>query len=756
VPGVVGPEVTLEAAVVLVLGVLLLVLAAAPILAIAALVRVSRLEKRLDALATRAPGAEATGTAFRRSSPVAPSVPAPPPPPSPAAASRPAAHDIPPAETGPPLASVPVVPPAPQEPAPPEGPRASAGGTDFVASVGPRILVGAGGLAVVAFLGFFVRYAWENNWVGPAGRVFVGAVVSLGLVALGLRLLGRRYRPLGQGLAAAGFAGLYVSAYAAHGVYSLVPRGLAGAVMGAVTLCAVAVADNLGTRLLAALAGVGAYLVPVLLSTGEDRAVSLFAYLLLLGAGALWLDRRRAWGETLPLALVGTALLYAAWFGAHFRPERFTVAAVGLILLTALFVLGTRGSSSTVLIPATALVACGGASVLFADRVDRPMSLLLLLLTQWALAVVLRPRWPRAEATGLALGALATLAWFDRWFRPERASEALVLGLVVAGVAVAVLAVRGLLQREALRVSDAVTQIVAAGLAWLFLDRVLSVIRPDLLGPGAVALAALQLALGLAARRQGREQLLWARVTLALSALFLTLAIAVQLGLFGITLAWAGEALVLLWLGMRHDSTLTRTGGYAVLGLAVGRLLVRHLPLHGGPFTPVVNPSFATWLAVIVAVAAAWWMTAPIRESATLDRVVGRVLPALGIALLFGLLSIETGDFFAMRARQARAAGDSAGALLARRQSGLALSVLWTVFATGLLASGLGLRSRGLFYAAYGLFGVTALKVVLLDLATLPTLYRMFSFLALGVLLLAGAWLNLRFRERLAATEDHP
>jgi uncharacterized membrane protein len=76
------------------------------------------------------------------------------------------------------------------------------------------------------------------------------------------------------------------------------------------------------------------------------------------------------------------------------------------------------------------------------------------------------------------------------------------------------------------------------------------------------------------------------------------------------------------------------------------------------------------------------------------------------------------------------------------------------VFAIGLLGAGLGLRSRGLFYAAYALFAVTAGKVVVFDLATLPTLYRMLSFLALGVLLLAGAWLNLRFRARLVAPED--
>jgi uncharacterized membrane protein len=65
--------------------------------------------------------------------------------------------------------------------------------------------------------------------------------------------------------------------------------------------------------------------------------------------------------------------------------------------------------------------------------------------------------------------------------------------------------------------------------------------------------------------------------------------------------------------------------------------------------------------------------------------------------------------------------------------------VLWTLFATGMLAGGLALRSRPLFYSAYALFAATAVKVVAVDLATLATLYRMLSFLALALLLMAGA-----------------
>jgi uncharacterized membrane protein len=81
------------------------------------------------------------------------------------------------------------------------------------------------------------------------------------------------------------------------------------------------------------------------------------------------------------------------------------------------------------------------------------------------------------------------------------------------------------------------------------------------------------------------------------------------------------------------------------------------------------------------------------------------------------------------------------------------VSVLWTVFATALLAGGLALRNHPLFYSAYALFALTAGKVVFWDLQSFSLPYRMLSFLALALLLTAGAYLNLRFRERLATRE---
>ncbi len=520
--------------------------------------------------------------------------------------------------------------------------------------------------------------------------------------------------------------------------------------MVVVTVCAVA--PRRTPRLAAARRrspGSAAISRPFLLSTGEDQALSLFVYLLLLGAGAVWLDRRRPWPETLPLALAGTSVLYAGWYLRHFRPERFEVAAVGLVALTALLALSASAARRRPagLLPGVVLVG-GGIGAAGLAGTDRPLPLLALLTAQAAIAVLVARRWRWAEALSASLAFVAVLVWHDQHFAPERAADTLALALTISGLYFLITSGRGLLLGERLRSAGVATHLVVAALAWLETDRVLGVTAPQLRGAAALALAAVHLVVGLASRR--RADLLRARVTLALAVSFLTIAIPVQLGLHGTTLAWVLEALVLVWLGVRQGSPLTRGFGYGVLLLAVVRLLVRHLPLHAGTFVPVLNPELGVWLAVVASLAVAHVMTRRLaRPASRPDAAAGVLLVPLALGLLLVVLTMETQASFDQRARVAAAAGDEAVALGADHLGDLSVSVLWTVFATGLLAAGLGLRSRGLFYAAYALFATTAGKVVLFDLATLSTLYRMLAFLALGVLLLAGAWLNLRFRARL-------
>ncbi len=713
---------------------------AIPIVAIVALVRANLAVRELAEIKTRLEALVRQGSATPREA----TMPGPLPPP--------AAVEAPPPRQEAPVAAAPLPRPVAPLSWPAAVPR-SAPGADFATQLGPKILVGAGGLAVVVFLGLFVRYAWENDWVGPLGRVLSAAAFSLGLVAGGLRIMARRYRPLGQGLTAAGFSGLYVTAWAAHEVYGLVSRGTGGALLVVVIVCAVLVALRRDARLLAGLAWLGGYLAPVLVSTGEDRAESLFGYLLLLGAGAAWLERRKAWPETLLIAALGALFLYAAWYDGHFIAPRFGVAAVGLVMLSTLTALGkARGAELSSTLAGLAVAAGGSFGLAMAGDADRPVALLLLLAAQALIATIAAQRWPWTQPIGAALAALAVLAWHDRFFGPGRETGALSLGIGVAAVYVGLLALSGFRSRS-LGVPGAFTHVVASVLAFTILERVEGARSDDRFFLATLALALVHLALGLAAQARGSDPLR-VRVTLGLAAVFLTLAIPAWLGLHGTTLAWAAEGVLLLWLGERQRSRLARAFGNGVLLLAVGCLFLRQLPLHPEPFTPVFNPEFATWLFVIVALGLARRLARRLpREEAVawLDGAAVLLLGPLALTLLFGLLTAETGSFFDHVSRTAASLGDRAGALRAERQGGLAVSVLWTLVATGLLAAGLALRSLPLFYSSYALFALTAGKLVLVDLATLPTLYRMLSFLALGVLLLAGAWLNLRFRERLAS-----
>ena len=818
--------------------------------------RTSRLEKRIDELARE--------VAFvRRSRGAAPAEAGPPvaepragveppPPPSPAAPA-PAPPDIPLWPR--PSTSAPAPRPAPTRPSPGGVPVAQdkgAGATppiDFATNVGPKILVATGALAFMVFLGLFVKYAWDNNWVGPAGRVLIGAVFGLGLLALGIRLMRREYRPLGQGLAAAGLAGLYTSAFAAHGFYDLVPREVSALLMVAVTASAVLLAVRLDARLLAALAWTGGYMTPLLLSTGEDRALALFLFLALLDAGALLIDQRKPWPETAPIAMTGTVLLYSGWYERFFRPERFEVAALGLVLFTALFAFGMarkqrpsglgavvalggigvavmaggadrpfpllvlslalaafalrasttmgRGLAGVALLAAglpyavwwgshyrpeafgiaalwvllTAvlfivparraaaeegpglelgvLAGAGIASAALCAATDRPLEIAVFLAAMAALAVVLRGRWREAEVLGILAAALSVALWMERHFSASRAGDAYLVALPAVAVFAAALLVRGLLAGQLLGGPDVVAHLLLAAFMWTFLYTVLDAAHPALKGPAAAAMAAAYLAVGLAALRRSARDPRLVRVSLGLAAAFLTLAIPIQLGLHGVVLGWAAEGVVLLALGTRFGSAQARAGAYAVLLLAVWRLVV-DLPLHPGAFRPVFNPAFATWLAVVAALGAAMWVArVPRRELHPLDATIGPFLGGIAILLLFAALNGETRATFAQRRQEADRLGDVAASQAARRVSGLAVSVLWTIFATGLLAAGLAARSRALFYAAYGLFALTAGKVVLWDLEDFSVPYRMFAFLVLGLLLMAGAYLNLRFRQRL-------
>lgn len=104
------------------------------------------------------------------------------------------------------------------------------------------------------------------------------------------------------------------------------------------------------------------------------------------------------------------------------------------------------------------------------------------------------------------------------------------------------------------------------------------------------------------------------------------------------------------------------------------------------------------------------------------------------------LLSIGVVDLF-----QARLSGATAEEELAK-QAQVALSVLWGILGAGAFAFGLMTDRPRARQAGLVMLAVVTVKVVLVDLAALDVAYRVLSLLALGIVLLASAYLSGRFR----------
>jgi uncharacterized membrane protein len=187
--------------------------------------------------------------------------------------------------------------------------------------IGTQWILIAGIIAVIVGAGFFLKYAYDNEWIGPTGRVVIVAVAGLIALAAGEVTRRRGYGIVAKAVTALGFALLYLSVFAAYGYYHLFDSQTPAFVLAVlVTLAAMLYAVSLNEVVIAFLSLLGGFLTPVLVSTGENRPIALFTYALVLGVGAMLCAFYRKWRAVNILAFVGTFGLYTGWFEKFYRP----------------------------------------------------------------------------------------------------------------------------------------------------------------------------------------------------------------------------------------------------------------------------------------------------------------------------------------------------------------------------------------------------------------------------------------------------
>ena len=85
------------------------------------------------------------------------------------------------------------------------------------------------------------------------------------------------------------------------------------------------------------------------------------------------------------------------------------------------------------------------------------------------------------------------------------------------------------------------------------------------------------------------------------------------------------------------------------------------------------------------------------------------------------------------------------------------VSILWSIFAFTWLLRGIWRNNKPLRYAGLTLFTIVVIKVFFRDLAELDQFYRIIAFIVLGIVVLAGSFVYLKYRETFTLkTADSP
>ena len=205
----------------------------------------------------------------------------------------------------PPRASRPVVPPPPPPPPQPA--------FDWESLVGVKLFSAIAGIALVFAAVFFLRYTVQQGWLQPPVRVAIGILVGITLLVLCELKAARRYPATANALDAAAIAILFSTFFAAHSLWDLIPGGVAFGLLALVTAVAVLLSIRRESLFIAVLGLLGGFATPALLSTGENRPIPLFAYLLLLNVGLAWVAYRQTWPVLTVLTLVLTTIYQWGW-----------------------------------------------------------------------------------------------------------------------------------------------------------------------------------------------------------------------------------------------------------------------------------------------------------------------------------------------------------------------------------------------------------------------------------------------------------
>ncbi|MFA5793659.1 MAG: DUF2339 domain-containing protein [Candidatus Brocadiia bacterium] len=515
-------------------------------------------------------------------------------------------------------------------------------GDSIETKIGMKYANWIGIFALIIGAGFFLKYAFDNKWIGETGRVVLGIIGGLGLITIGHFAVLRKFRGPAFGLMGGGLAILYLSVFAAFSFYGLIGQRPAFGFMILVTLIGIILSVRYSAAPIAVLALIGGFLTPIMLSTGIDNQIALFSYIAILDIGILATAYFKRWKFLDYLAFFFTIGLFIGWAAQHYHIEKLPRTELFMSLFFLIFAFLS----------------------FFYNIVNRKKTgfgdLFLLIFVPF-----------------LYYGASLGLLWSD---------------------------------------------------------------YEAYMGIFTLLMTGVYMGLGRLAQMRNKEDKYLVLILLGIALTFLTLVVPIQLSHKWITIAWVVEAVGLVWIGFQTGSWATRVGGILILVFLVFIRLAGYesMNVNAVGFMAIINERFITFLIALAGYLGAAYIYMRRAPARTERNVMVPLLLVLSVGLGFWMMTMETVAWYRY-----------CGKVLPESMMLRTLSVEWAVYALALLVIGIARKSALVRWLSFVMFGVTIVKVFLFDMAGLEPIYRITSFMILGIILVGVSFLYQKFYKRL-------
>ena len=189
---------------------------------------------------------------------------------------------------------------------------------------------------LVLGIGFFVKYAIDQQWINEIGRVCIG--IASGGILLGIaHRLRKTFVAFSSVLVGGGIAVLYLTIALAFHEYNLFSQSAAFILMLLITAFTVMLSLGYDRMELAILGILGGFASPFMVSTGEGNYVVLFTYILILDCGMLVLAYFKKWNVVNIICYAFTIILFGSWLGVKFDGLETPSLISGAIIFASLF-----------------------------------------------------------------------------------------------------------------------------------------------------------------------------------------------------------------------------------------------------------------------------------------------------------------------------------------------------------------------------------------------------------------------------------